>query len=204
MSYFTQAEARKVGQRALRGGRSAIDAIKSAQKNYKVTERFDIFLSHAMVDAELVLGIKVLLEEEGKKVYVDWVDDQALDRNRVTADTAELLRHRMRQCETLLYLATENAPKSKWMPWELGYFDGYKNGGVSVLPVMHESDSPFEGQEYLGLYPIVTEEMVVQSNTRPALGRGIHRPYGLPLDVGFTPDLPDLPDFPFGGSRTLF
>lgn len=203
MSYFTQAEARKVGQQALRGGRSAIDAIKNAQKNYKVTERFDIFLSHAMVDAELVLGIKILLEEEGKKVYVDWIDDQALDRNRVTADTAEVLRHRMRQCESLLYLATENAPKSKWMPWELGYFDGYKNGSVSVLPVIDESDSPFEGQEYLGLYPVVTKEMVIQSNTRPALGRGIRRPYGSPLDVGFpfSPELPDLPNFPFGGHK---
>ena len=132
---------------------------------------------------------------------MDWIDDQALERNCVTADTAEVLRHRMRQCDSLLYLATENAPKSKWMPWELGYFDGYKNGGVSVLPVMDESDSPFEGQEYLGLYPVVTKEMVVQSHTRPALGRGVHRPYGLPLDVGFTPD---LPDFPLGGPKTLF
>lgn len=203
MSYFTQAEARKVGQRALRGGRSAIDAIKSAQKNYKVTERFDIFLSHAMVDAELVLGVKVLLEEEGKKVYVDWIDDQALDRNRVTADTAEVLRHRMRQCESLLYLATENAPKSKWMPWELGYFDGYKNGSVAVLPVMEESDSPFEGQEYLRLYPVVTKEMVIQSNPSPAQGRGIRGPYGSPVNVG-SPFTVDLPDFPISGPRIFF
>jgi len=89
-----------------------------------------------MVDAELVLGIKVLLETEGQKVYVDWIDDQALERDRVTAKTADVLRKRMRQSESLLYVATKNALKSKWMPWELGYFDGFKNGGVVILPVL--------------------------------------------------------------------
>ncbi|WP_447650426.1 toll/interleukin-1 receptor domain-containing protein [Pseudomonas abietaniphila] len=203
MSYFTQTETRKVAQQALNGSRTAIDAIKNAQKNYKVTERFDIFLSHAMVDAELVLGIKVLLEKEGKKVYVDWIDDRDMERNHVTTETAEVLRQRMRQSESLLYVATENAPKSKWMPWELGYFDGYKNGGVAVLPVMDKSDSPFEGQEYLGLYPVVTKEMVVQRNSSPAKGRGIRRPYGSPLNVG-SPYTVDLPDFPIGGPRIFF
>ncbi len=101
---------------------------------------------------------------------MDWIDDQDMERNHVTAETAQVLRARMRQSENLLYLATENAPKSKWMPWELGYFDGYKNGGVAVLPVMDESDSPFEGQEYLGLYPVVTKEMVIQAAPVPPRG----------------------------------
>ncbi|MGE8496061.1 MAG: TIR domain-containing protein [Pseudomonas sp.] len=149
MAFFTQAEARKAAQQAIRGSRSARDFLNDAQKNYKETDRFDIFLSHSMVDAELVLGIKVLLETEGQKVYVDWINDQALERDRVTAKTADVLRKRMRQSESLLYVATENAPKSKWMPWELGYFDGFKNGGVAILPVLDKSDSPFEGQEYL-------------------------------------------------------
>ncbi|ANC81811.1 toll/interleukin-1 receptor domain-containing protein [Pseudomonas putida] len=203
MSYFTQAEARKIGRQAIGVSRNAIDAIKGAKKNYKVKEQFDIFLSHAMVDAELVLGIKVLLEKEGKKVYVDWIDDQDMERNHVTAETAQVLRARMRQSENLLYLATENAPKSKWMPWELGYFDGYKNGGVAVLPVMDESDSPFEGQEYLGLYPVVTKEMVIQGSSSTAQGRGSRRPYGSPVNVG-SPYTVDLPDFPIRGPRIFF
>lgn len=195
MSYFTQAEARRAAQQAIRSSGSASDAIRHAQKNYKDTDRFDIFLSHAMVDAELVLGIKVMLEEEGKKVYVDWIDDQALDRNRVTAATAEVLRQRMRQSESLLYLATENAPKSKWMPWELGYFDGFKNGSVAVLPVMDESDSPFEGQEYLSLYPAISKEELIQHKSKGAARQVLRSAYGLPLDTGlpFDPQMPGLP-----------
>ncbi|MFC8752688.1 TIR domain-containing protein [Pseudomonas oryzihabitans] len=200
MAFFTQAEARKAAQQAIRGSRSARDALNDAQKNYKETDRFDIFLSHSMVDAELVLGIKVLLEAEGQKVYVDWIDDQALERDRVTAKTADVLRKRMRQSESLLYVATENAPKSKWMPWELGYFDGFKNGGVAILPVLDKSDSSFEGQEYLGLYPVITRERLIRSKAKPSNGRAIRSPYGLPLDPGSTLD----PRLPFAGPKIFF
>ena len=41
------------------------------------------------------------------------------------------------------------------MPWELGYFDGFKPHQVWILPLVSASDSEFEGQEYLGLYPTV-------------------------------------------------
>lgn len=200
MAFFTQAEARKAAQQAIRGGSSARDALNDAQRNYKETDQFDIFLSHSIVDAELVLGIKVLLEAEGQKVYVDWIDDQALERDRVTAKTADVLRQRMRQSESLLYVATENAPKSKWMPWELGYFDGFKNGGVAILPVLDKSDSPFEGQEYLGLYPVITRERLTRSKAKPPISRAIPSPYGLPLDPGSTLD----PRFPLVGPKIFF
>ncbi|TGS08549.1 outer membrane beta-barrel protein, partial [Mesorhizobium sp. M1C.F.Ca.ET.187.01.1.1] len=37
--------------------------------------------------------------------------------------TAELLRTRMRQSKTLIYVHSNNSPGSRWMPWELGFFD---------------------------------------------------------------------------------
>lgn len=51
----------------------------------------------------------------------------------------------------LSYVATSNSTNSKWCPWELGHFDGKKNGRCCILPIM-ESQT-FQGQEYLGLYP---------------------------------------------------
>ena len=51
----------------------------------------------------------------------------------------------------LSYVATGNAVNSKWCPWELGYFDGKKNGRCCILPIMESQI--FQGQEYLGLYP---------------------------------------------------
>lgn len=194
MAFFTKAEVRKAAQQAIGVNRSARDVLSDARKTYKEKDRFDIFLSHSIADAELVLGVKVLLEAQGLRVYVDWVDDKALERDQVTEKTADVLRKRMRQSESLLYLASDNASKSKWMPWELGYFDGFKNGGVSILPVLEKSDSPFEGQEYLGLYPIITKEKLTQSNVKQTNTRVIRPRSGTPFDPGF-------PTFPLGGPR---
>ena len=194
MAFFTKAEVRKAAQQAIGVNRSARDVLSDARKTYKEKDRFDIFLSHSIADAELVLGVKVLLEAQGLRVYVDWVDDKALERDQVTEKTAAVLRKRMRQSESLLYLASDNASKSKWMPWELGYFDGFKNGGVSILPVLEKSDSPFEGQEYLGLYPIITKEKLTQSNVKQTNTRVIRPRSGTPFDPGF-------PTFPLGGPR---
>jgi hypothetical protein len=72
----------------------------------------------------LVLGVKGRLEDEGLSVYIDWIDDADLDRAAVTPENAKRLRRRMRQCLSLLYIGTDNASRSKWMPWEVGFFDG--------------------------------------------------------------------------------
>ena len=57
----------------------------------------------------------------------------------------------MKQSKCLSYLTTKNIAKSKWCPWELGYFDGLKQSKCCILPIM-EYGSNFCGQEYLGLY----------------------------------------------------
>ncbi len=155
--------------------RSLGEMITESMESSKHATRFDIFLSHSINDAELVLGVKVLLEEMGKKVYVDWVDDPELDRSQVTKHTAERLRGRMKQSDSLLYIATESASSSKWMPWELGYFDGHKPGNVAILPVLDSEDQKFEGQEYLGLYPVVDKDGITSPRrpTRDPLRRTV-------------------------------
>ncbi|MNH75812.1 hypothetical protein D3C76_893680 [compost metagenome] len=157
MSFFTKAEARSAAKRAMKS-RSLGEMKSESMESNKRASRFDVFLSHSISDAELVLGVKLLLEDMGKKVYVDWVDDPELDRSQVNKHTAQQLRGRMNQCDSLLYIATENASNSKWMPWELGYFDGHKPGQVAILPVLDSENQRFEGQEYLGLYPTVDKD----------------------------------------------
>lgn len=164
MSFFTQDEARAAAKRA-KGNRNIKAVITESMESYKEADSFDIFLSHSSSDADLVIGIKELLEQRGKRVYVDWVDDPELDRSRVNKDTAARLRHRMVQSESLFYVATDNASKSKWMPWELGFFDGLKRDKVRILPVLLSSNQSFDGQEYLGLYPVVSkEELEIRSS----------------------------------------
>jgi hypothetical protein len=83
------------------------------------------------------------------------IDDADLDRTAVTPENAERLRLRMRRCSSLLYLATDDASRSKWMPWEVGFFDGLDEGVIGILPVLEDPTQEFEGMEFLGLYGVV-------------------------------------------------
>ncbi|WP_400194249.1 toll-Interleukin receptor [Hymenobacter sp. B81] len=118
---------------------------------------YDIFLSHSTNDAQKVAGLKLLLEDMGYSVYVDWIEDPQLDRTNVTKDTAAVLRGRMHTCRSLFYAFSEHSGGSKWMPWELGYFDGIKQM-AAVLPIRAGSTASdsFQGTEYLGLYHYIT------------------------------------------------
>lgn len=163
MTLYTQAEVRAEGRRVASLQASAADGIlkKSAAS---ATGEFDVFLSHSFRDAEVILGVKSLLEARGQSVYVDWVEDPQLDRSRVTASTAGALRERMRKCRSLIYATSDAAAHSKWMPWELGYFDGLRGQRIAIMPLMASSSSTFVGQEYLGLYPLV--EKLQESSTK--------------------------------------
>lgn len=134
------------------------------QRTFSSTSKtYDIFLSHSSSDAALVTGLKLELEDLGYSVYVDWIEDPKLSRANVTKDTALVLQARMKQCKALLYAFSENAVNSKWMPWELGYFDGIK-GTVAVLPISRTSKSSFQGSEYLGIYYYIQIDTVSGTN----------------------------------------
>lgn len=169
MALVTEQEARAAAVRAKRIDETAELSLRKSMANVTYSDRFDIFLSHSIRDSEIVLGAKRLLEEAGNTVYVDWIEDPSLDRNNITASTAELLRRRMRQSSALFYLHTESSGSSRWMPWELGYFDGH-NGNVAIFPVVASASQTFRGQEYLGLYPYV--DLTSLSGSRKAF---IHR-----------------------------
>lgn len=127
------------------------ESVKQQRLFSETAKTYDIFLSHSSGDVGLVAGLKLEIEDLGYTVYVDWIEDPQLNRANVSRETALLLQKRMRQCNTLIYAFSENASGSKWMPWELGYFDGIK-GTVAVLPISKTTKSNFQGSEYLGIY----------------------------------------------------
>lgn len=175
-TYFTKSEARNAagGLAKSHVKKASAQVLNESRSATKESDTFDVFLSHSIADADLVLGIKNLLEERGLKIYVDWETDSQLDRSKVNPETADLLRRRMKQSKSLLYLATESASSSKWMPWELGYFDGLRGGQVAVMPLLDNETDSFKGQEYLGLYPTVTKDTYQGSNRKDVFveGRG--------------------------------
>lgn len=151
MVYFQEDE---LLQRA--GGLTAAAAQESLRAASKQSGSFDVFLSHSVRDARLVLGVRRLLEAQGLSVYVDWIDDPQLDRGSVSPSTAARLRVRMGSSRTMVYATSRAAQSSRWMPWELGYFDGFHGPQrVSILPIEGPTTGSFAGQEYLGLYSVV-------------------------------------------------
>jgi hypothetical protein len=133
--------------------------IRDDMKKLAATQgQFDIFLSQRQLDAEVVKVLYDDITAMGYRVYVDWITDQELDRTRVNSETAEALRKRLRDAKCLLYVATAGSTDSKWMPWELGFKDGHSKK-VAILPIAASdvSSDSYRGQEYLGLYPYVSQ-----------------------------------------------
>lgn len=148
MTYYTATELR---DRA--GGLTASAAQWELSRISKAAVgTFDVFLSHSIRDAVLILGLKRVLEADGRSVYVDWIEDPQLDRSRVSAGTAAHLRKRMKDCRSLVYATSQNAAISRWMPWELGFFDGtHGPDRVAICPITTGVGN-YAGAEYIGLY----------------------------------------------------
>lgn len=128
-------------------------------ENCNIYGSFDIFLSHSYQDKEIIPALKIELEDMGYSVYVDWISDGCISRNKmIDKETASMLQKRMKQSKCLLYATSSNSKNSRWMPWELGYFDGIKNKKVAILPISKNDnnfDDNFKGEEYLGLYKYI-------------------------------------------------
>ena len=90
-----------------------------------------------------------------------------LSRDNVSKDTAKVLQKRMKQSKCLIYATSENSSSSRWMPWELGYFDGIKDKMVGILPIKKYENNfrdDFKGEEYLGLYYYIDKSILKNQN----------------------------------------
>jgi hypothetical protein len=164
MALFTLPQLRERGAAQVRvesylgATRTASAKLANESAAYDAQKSYDVFLSHSALDAEVIYGLKLEIERYGFSVYVYWIEDPQA-RETVDATTAARLKVRMNNCKSLLYAASANATTSRWMPWELGYFDGIKNR-VAIVPLEENNQTyffkGFKGQEYLDLYPYVS------------------------------------------------
>lgn len=110
------------------------------------------FLSHSSKDADLLPGVILVLESLGARVYVDKKDETLPPyTNR---ETAKIIRNRIGQCSKFILLVTPSSKDSRWVPWELGLADGFKQPkNVAILPSSDEANNhAWAEQEYLGVY----------------------------------------------------
>lgn len=137
-----------------------LSAPEVLNESFNINKTYDIFLSHSYIDKEKIASVKYYLELLGLSVYIDWIDDKQLVRNMVTKETANRIKTRMKKCKSLIYVFSDNSNLSKWMPWELGYFDGIK-GRIAVLPIARFSNNNvYKGTEYLSIYPYITVDFI--------------------------------------------
>lgn len=147
---------RRARSRAQARGRTVDSALRNEAR--KDVAHYDVFLSQTIHDQEIVYGVYAILTEDlGLTVFCDWIENPETDRSNVTPENARYVRERMRRSDTLLFLDTPKADQSKWMCWELGWFDGAKSK-VGILPVVRNAGDPYRGREFLGLYPVVEME----------------------------------------------
>lgn len=104
MALFRESTVRDYARKALSADRirrnayslrKSEDLILESNTAAAFSDNFDMFLSHTIRDAEMVLGMKELLAEMGYKVYIDWIDDPQLNRRNVNRNTADKSRSRM-------------------------------------------------------------------------------------------------------------
>ncbi|NTU49916.1 MAG: TIR domain-containing protein [Desulfobulbaceae bacterium] len=157
MSLLNASSVRARAKRGVPAYFSADSMLTERIKKQVSLSTYDIFLSHAFDDKEMILGVTLTLEDLGYTVYLDWRDDPSLDRKNVNRATALNLRERIRSSRCLFFATTENTSSSRWMPWELGFKDG-QNKRSAILPVQESLPVNFKGQEYLGIYPYITQQ----------------------------------------------
>ncbi|GAA0863749.1 hypothetical protein GCM10009115_15480 [Sphingopyxis soli] len=108
-----------------------------------------VFLCHSHKDEQYVKGFVQLLNDAGWDAYVDWMDHDMPPRpNR---KTAENIQRRIKQSTYFMFLATPNAMKSRWCPWEIGYADGVKQSDRIFVAATRDGGG-IHGNEYLDLY----------------------------------------------------
>jgi len=120
------------------------------QKTESLISSKRIFLSHSHQDKTLAKGMKNYLLSLGVDLYIDWLDTAMPTTTNI--ETANRIKSKIEISDHVLVLATNNAVKSRWVPWEIGVADVQKTpSGISIVPIA-DSAGRFEGNEYLQLY----------------------------------------------------
>ena len=78
--------------------------------------KYDVFLSQATRDKEVVLGVyATLVDDLGLKVFCDWLEAPDSDHSITTVREAALLREKLGASTALVFIDSDHAAASTWM-----------------------------------------------------------------------------------------
>lgn len=157
MSYYSIPEVHQAARRALvQSGMDSVEALlQRVCEEAHDQDSFDVFLACGEGDATLLLGVKQLLEEQSLRVYTDRFSAQLLPQGHVGSARLTQQKRRMRQSRTLLLVTQCRPLLSEHVAWMLGFFDGYREGGVAILPLAKSCTLSPELPSLASHYPLV-------------------------------------------------
>ena len=99
----------------------------------------DVFISHKMEDAEKAQRLKRRIESFGLTCWID-ADDAEMERIQKALPVdykllTDRIREHLRTCRCLIFAFSAKSRESRWMPWELGFFDGRWGRGRYRTPL---------------------------------------------------------------------
>jgi hypothetical protein len=137
------------------GYKTFSDRITEAKNDSRSLAVTTIFLSHSHDDKEEVKKAVVFLRSIGIRVYIDWLDPSMPPFT--SAETADKIKKKIKECNKFILLATNNAITSRWCNWELGFGDAQKYINRIALFPLSENSGTWNGAEYLKIYPRIEE-----------------------------------------------
>ena len=89
----------------------------------------DVFISHKSNDKEKALDLKARIEKDFRMSC--WIDAKDEELRRLQEEEpvnykllTDRIRENLRTCRCLIFAYSSKSGDSRWMPWELGFFDG--------------------------------------------------------------------------------
>ncbi len=90
----------------------------------QLIKSYDFFISHSSVDYTVVQSLIRFLNEKGKNIYCDWMNDNDyLKRKLVGRATLSVIEKRLQQSKALIFVTSDNSLESNWCKYELNYFN---------------------------------------------------------------------------------
>lgn len=149
-------------------GRTPKDIIKELYgDNYiEHTKSFDVFISHAVSNADLVEELVHQLNKIGLVAFVDWKSDrQDLNRSKLSHYTPKALELRMKQSKCLILIRTKESILSPWVSWEIGYFSALGKK-IAVLNFDSGHDNKNELIDAFPIAKLVDDDLFIFSNDK--------------------------------------
>lgn len=146
-------------------GRTPEDIMKEFYSNEYIEhcKDFDVFISHAMSNADLVEDLVDQLNASGLVAFVDWKNDrQDLNRTKSSFYTEKVLELRMKQSKCLILIRTKESDSSKWVSWEVDYFIALKKK-IAILNVNDDYEKTPDSLRKFPTAKFIDEELLIFS-----------------------------------------